>query len=113
MKADRGRDSVCSAMRTLVEANDRRDARALRRMVVYDRARTPSCNLIALSDPWFDASDAQIAPDGSQSRAQTVSPACPLPVERAVRSATRAIASSLFAFASPIRRSRSAPRNSL
>jgi hypothetical protein len=113
MTPDRGGDSVWSAMDTLVGANDRRDERALRRMVMYDRAFTSLYNLIVRSDSQSDASDAQIAPDGSQSRVQIVSSACPLPVERAVRLATRPIASSLLAFASPIRRSRSAPRNSL
>jgi hypothetical protein len=113
MTPDRGGDSVWSAMDTLVGANDRRDERALRRMVMYDRAFTSLYNLIVRRDSQSDASDARLASDGSQSRAQIISPACPLPVERAVRFATRAIASPHLAFASPIRRSRSAPRNSL
>jgi hypothetical protein len=101
--SDRVGDSVCGATDALIVADDRRNERVLRPMVVYDRASAQSRNLIARSDPLFDGSDRRIAPDASQSRLQIVSPACPLRLARRVRSAKRAIASSHLAFASPDR----------
>jgi hypothetical protein len=102
-ESDCGGDSVCGATDALIVADDRRDERALRRMVVDDRALTQSCNLIARSDPLSDASDPLIRPHGSQivgaGRVANVS----LNLDHKVRSAKRAIASSHLAFASPDR----------
>jgi hypothetical protein len=78
-----------------------------------DRAYGTSDPFIARSDPSSNASDPRIAPDGSQSRVQIVSPTCPLRWDREVRFAEQAIASPDRTFGSTGPTSRSTLRNSL